>query len=643
MPAYSVTTLKINLAAPVARSWTGQGDGIHWTDASNWAGNSLPTASDDVFINVAASNPTIDVSGVQTVRSINSNETLHISGSLSITGINPVSRVTALSLDANATLDLRDTNLIIDYTGASTLAATQALINAARNGGGWTGAGITSTSARDNPLHNTTLGAMEATDYKSIYGAGATFGGAAIDNTAVLVKYTYYGDADFNGVVNFDDYSRIDAGFNNSRSGWLNGDFDGNGIVDFDDYALIDLAFNSQSGARATDVKCWPESPAVAFIILRQTGFLRVHLRWHAVDFCVNRALRAVSTSHLPGSRHMSHRIVRSQVELLESRRLLSAILRVDANSDATQPDGLSWITAFPDLQQALAVATAGDQIRVADGTYRPTTTNDRTISFELKDGFSIFGGYAGIGAPNPDQRDIALFATILSGNIGDANTALDNSYHVVIAQAEEFAFEPIQVLLDGVTVRDGRADNVDIGVVGAGMSAHNASATIANCTFANNSAIGGGGGLYVSHTGEIQPHTTITDCTFVGNAGLEIDPSPYIVTGGAVFISGGCVIERSLFQENIAPLGGAIYRTGDGECSVRDSTFLRNSAFTGGAILAEGRGRPFSIPASMAIARGLGARCASATRPHQHRSLIANSSATWLTAPSCSAAARSI
>ena len=61
-----------------------------------------------------------------------------------------------------------------------------------------------------------------------------------------MVKYTYYGDADFNGQVNFDDYSRTDAGFSTGRSGWLNGDFDGNGVVNFDDYSLIDLAFNSQ-------------------------------------------------------------------------------------------------------------------------------------------------------------------------------------------------------------------------------------------------------------------------------------------------------------------------------------------------------------------------------------------------------------
>jgi len=50
--------------------------------------------------------------------------------------------------------------------------------------------------------------------------------------------------------VNFDDYSRIDSGFNNHRTGWLNGDLDGNGVVDFDDYSLIDLAFNTQVAAR---------------------------------------------------------------------------------------------------------------------------------------------------------------------------------------------------------------------------------------------------------------------------------------------------------------------------------------------------------------------------------------------------------
>jgi hypothetical protein len=152
-----------------------------------------------------------------------------------------------LLLASGAILDLADNDMILDYTGTSPLANVQGLIRTARNGGTWNGtSGITSSSAAAANPKNTTLGAMEASDFKSIYGASATFDGQAIDATAVLVKYTYYGDADFNGKVNFDDYVRTDNGFNNHRSGWTNGDYDGNGQVNFDDYVLIDLAFNSQ-------------------------------------------------------------------------------------------------------------------------------------------------------------------------------------------------------------------------------------------------------------------------------------------------------------------------------------------------------------------------------------------------------------
>jgi hypothetical protein len=61
---------------------------------------------------------------------------------------------------------------------------------------------------------------MEGTEFKAIYGAAATFDGETIDTTSVLVKYTYYGDADFNGKVNFDDYVRTDSGFNNHLTHW---------------------------------------------------------------------------------------------------------------------------------------------------------------------------------------------------------------------------------------------------------------------------------------------------------------------------------------------------------------------------------------------------------------------------------------
>ncbi|HEY7086471.1 MAG TPA: PEP-CTERM sorting domain-containing protein, partial [Tepidisphaeraceae bacterium] len=145
-------------------------------------------------------------------------------------------------------LDLNDNDLIVDYDAADPLPTLQAYIANARNGGAWNGNGITSSSAKDHPQHATTLGIISAADYFASHGPGSTFDGQAIDASTNLIKYTWYGDTDFNGRVNFDDYVRADNGFNNHLTGWFNGDFDLNGSVNFDDYVLIDLAFNSQSG-----------------------------------------------------------------------------------------------------------------------------------------------------------------------------------------------------------------------------------------------------------------------------------------------------------------------------------------------------------------------------------------------------------
>jgi hypothetical protein len=144
-----------------------------------------------------------------------------------------------------ATLDLNDNDVQVTAGDKATITSQ---IRAARNGGTWNGKGITSSSARTQTNHATTLGVLSGAEYHSVAGASATFDGFTVNSSDVLVKYTWYGDTDFNGKVNFDDYVRTDNGFNNHLSGWLNGDFDGNGAVNFDDYVLIDLAFNTQSG-----------------------------------------------------------------------------------------------------------------------------------------------------------------------------------------------------------------------------------------------------------------------------------------------------------------------------------------------------------------------------------------------------------
>jgi hypothetical protein len=169
-----------------------------------------------------------------------------------VPGANALLLTQQLTMGQTARIDLADNDFVLEdasgfgRTRTPPLTMIQMLINAARNGGAWNGFGITSSSAGANPSHNTMLGAMLAADYALVH--GGPFDGESPDDTAVLVKYTWYGDTDFNGRVNFDDYVRTDSGFNNHRTGWTNGDFDGNSAVNFDDFVLIDLAFNSQSG-----------------------------------------------------------------------------------------------------------------------------------------------------------------------------------------------------------------------------------------------------------------------------------------------------------------------------------------------------------------------------------------------------------
>ena len=84
-------------------------------------------------------------------------------------------------------------------------------------------------------------------EYNSVGGLGS-FSGTSYGAGDTLVKYTWNGDANFDGHVTFDDYVKIDTGFNSNITGWFNGDFNYSGSVNFDDYALIDIAFNQQNG-----------------------------------------------------------------------------------------------------------------------------------------------------------------------------------------------------------------------------------------------------------------------------------------------------------------------------------------------------------------------------------------------------------
>jgi hypothetical protein len=169
-------------------------------------------------------------------------------------GTGAVPRMRELKLFSSGRVDLNDNKMIVDYNGSSPIGAvgtpdtiTDYIANGRNNGvsGVWSGAGVTSSVANGSLF---SLGVAEASQVFGISGAQtATFGGQTVDATSVLVKFTYYGDTDLNGLVNFDDYARIDNSFNTGALGWYNGDFNYDGVINFDDYSLIDFAYNTQS------------------------------------------------------------------------------------------------------------------------------------------------------------------------------------------------------------------------------------------------------------------------------------------------------------------------------------------------------------------------------------------------------------
>ena len=257
-----------------------------------------------------------------------------------------------------------------------------------------------------------------------------------------------------------------------------------------------------------------------------------------------------------------------TSIEPLEDRRLLAAVIYVDwidYNGDDAN-DGASWQSAYVDLQAALAAAVSGDEIRVADGVYKPTAGMDRTISFHLKSGVKLLGGYAGYGSAHANTRNITSHATILSGDIGTPGDATDNSYNVVVA-----SFVDAAASLDGFTITGGHADGLSQQGQGGGMYLYRSALTINNCTFTANFA-DSGGGLYARG----EPSPVVTGTTFIDNSAT--------LGGGVYTFSSSATFSACTFSGNSATAGGGMYNSSSTP-SLTDCTFTVNTAGDGGGI----------------------------------------------------------
>lgn len=261
--------------------------------------------------------------------------------------------------------------------------------------------------------------------------------------------------------------------------------------------------------------------------------------------------------------------------------------------------DGTSWADATGDLGAALANATSGTQIWVKEGTYYPITCSNcsafqRSLYFEIKNGVSLYGGFAGYESAT-GQRNISAHPTYLSGDIDQDGTLANNSFNVVYS-----ANLSSLTIVDGFTITGGNADN-NAAPLGArensgggwfnnGSLGGNSNPQILNCRFVGNYAWGRGGGMVNdgNFPGNCLP--TLTDCVFSGNVARS--------GGGALYNTGAfdgqCnpSLLRCIFENNDSPLsgGGAVYNLGSngGRCNpdFTNCQFSYNTAFDNGGAM---------------------------------------------------------
>ena len=305
-----------------------------------------------------------------------------------------------------------------------------------------------------------------------------------------------------------------------------------------------------------------------------------------------------------------------------------------DASLDG---DGTSWETAFKYLQDALAVATAGDEIRLAQGVYKPdqdeagnVTPGDREATFQLLDGVALRGGHAGRGATDPDERHIEVYETILSGDVNgdddpggtggtggtggdccdehptpgcvdtDCEAAVCHVFDICCSDewfsfcaqlAEEFCCELCSENItecensyhvvtgsnvDETAVLDGctiRAGNANDGEAGAGAYIIGGSPTFSNCRFTENSTYSIGGASFIQDNAR----PVFSRCTFSFNRAHQ---------GGAVATGlADPRFEKCAFVANSATGAGGGIESQGGSLSLIDSIFSMNTAPQGGGI----------------------------------------------------------
>jgi len=268
--------------------------------------------------------------------------------------------------------------------------------------------------------------------------------------------------------------------------------------------------------------------------------------------------------------------------EYLVTVRELRSTIYVDLNAHG-EGDGSSWKDAFRHLEDAChAAAEFNDdvpkEIWIAKGTYKPSSTRNRSEYFPLTANTSYIGGFAG-NETSKSERNAAANPVVISGDLGggvysynlfgsfNGNYARNISGDVIF---EDMAFEKARASSAAGDRQNGSAISVSLASTAYDFN-------VKNCTFNDFTSVIGG--AIWSVNGKVN----ITDSAFIKTSASS--------NGGAICLAGSGNAQLSNIKINDSTaggLGGGIYT--QKQINISGLTIDTAIANTGGGIYSNHR-----------------------------------------------------
>jgi predicted outer membrane repeat protein len=237
--------------------------------------------------------------------------------------------------------------------------------------------------------------------------------------------------------------------------------------------------------------------------------------------------------------------------------------------------NGLSWDTAFKSIQEAINQTEPGGEIWISEGIYSVSAPIVVNKELTIRGGFNKTEIY--LEDRSPDRR------TTIDGNMTvgcmrvTAQASIDNLIFTNGTSARGGGLNcTAAVALENTTFSNCTADD------GGGVYS-NQRLNMINCDFINDQALtGSGGAIFIQGTENGRAGLNLTGCRFEDNISwYDQYYEGGLYGGGAIFsnYSDAMIISDSIFTNNRAFHGGAIYMVNGDTASIQACRFDKNNA----------------------------------------------------------------